>query len=191
MELAGVGVRGGIAYGEEGDGGAAGQLRQRKCQLLRVKHAHIGAAQAQVRRLEHDLGGGDGGVDFAVVFPVDTRAHPGGGRVVAHHQHHWGTEVHGGAAVYPGQGIRALAHQEILGLVIMGRGSGLGRLQQQAQLLLLDGPGVKLPQGIAGPCQFVKIHISHLSRALRRRGWSRPAAAGAASPRPFPCVRRK
>ena len=30
-----------------------------------------------------------------------------------------------------------------------------------------------------------------VSRAWRRRGWRRPAAAGAASPRPFPCGRRR
>ena len=30
-----------------------------------------------------------------------------------------------------------------------------------------------------------------VSRAWRRRGWSRPAAGGAASPRPFPCGRRR
>ena len=38
---------------------------------------------------------------------------------------------------------------------------------------------------------FFLSYFHRVSRAWRRRGWSHPAAAGAASPRPFPYARRK
>ena len=59
-----------VAQGQQGGDAQAGHLRECLFQLLRVEHADIGGAKAQVRRLEHHLGGYDGGVDLAVILAV-------------------------------------------------------------------------------------------------------------------------
>ena len=61
-------------------------------------------------------------------------------------------------AVDPGQGLLALQHVDVLRLEVGRRGSGPPRLQNALQLLLLQGPERKFPDGPACFCQFQKVH---------------------------------
>lgn len=148
----------GIAQRQHGDGDKARHLREGRRQLLRVEHPHVGGAKTQIRRLQHHLGHGDGGVDLAVVFPVILPV-PCLRRVIGHRQQHRRMEVAAHAGVRLRHGLRALQHEDALGLVVMGGGGVASCLQHLLQQGILHRPVTELTQGVPLRRQLRKIHI--------------------------------
>ena len=161
VEPGGVSALRRIAQGQQGDGLGAGHFGEGLQELFRVEHAHVGSPQSQVRRLEHHLGGGDGGVDFPVVLAVVLPL-PGDGGVVGHGQDDGGIEVGPGTGVGLCQGLGALEDEDSLGLVVVGGGGVPPGLQDEVQLFLFHGAGIELAQGVPRGGEGLEVHRCYL-----------------------------
>ena len=118
-------------------------------------HAHDQTADAQVLGLVHHLGQHNGAVHIAD-FPAGA-AFPAFVFVIADHQGHT-LAIEAGGAVLELFQIRALDHQDPLGLQISGSGSQPSGFQDQPEFLRLQGAGVKFSHGKTLTNQLGKRH---------------------------------
>ena len=124
-------------------------LVERCQQLFRLEHAHVGGAQAQVRRLEHHLRGGNGGVDLAVVLSVGLPL-PGDGGIIRHRYKHRRMKMAAHAGVRFLQRLGRAKHKDALRLKVVGGGGIPAGLQNKGQLLLFHRPDPEPEPGPGG-----------------------------------------
>lgn len=155
--VGGLGIVGGIAEGDEEHGTYVGGQAEALDGLGDVEVTHGAGAYAQVGGFEEDVGEDDGAVDVAEAVVVATLACT---LFVAADEEGMGCTVHAGTeGVGLGYSVFGTEDVNLLGLAVDSRGSELGGVEDEVDLLLFHRRGGEVTDGVTVGSELKEIFV--------------------------------